>query len=69
MSAQVPCFLKLTDDVRFDKLGKVWCGVPCFLKLKIVQTLFTKQMAFRKNIKNDDILKTGCDYDQHYTLA
>ena len=28
-------------------LEKVWCGGLCFHKLKIVQTLFTKGMAFK----------------------
>ena len=46
MSAQDPCFDKLTADVSSGWLGKVWCGGPCFHKLKIVQTLFIKRIAF-----------------------
>ena len=46
MAAQGPSLNKLTADVSSGWLGKVWCGGPCFHKLKIVQTLFIKQMAF-----------------------
>ena len=45
MSAQVPCFLKLTTDVQ---LGMVWWGVPCLLKLKIVQA-FSVPCTFHVN--------------------
>ena len=47
-SAQGPCFNKLTTDVSSGYLGKVWWGEPCFHKLKIVQTHFTKQMDFSR---------------------
>ena len=45
-SAQGSCFHELTADVSCGYLGKVWWGGSCFHKLNIVQTLFTKWMAF-----------------------
>ena len=48
MSAQGLCFHKLTADVSSGSLEKVWWEGPCFHKLMIVQTLFTKRMAFIK---------------------
>ena len=44
MAAQGPSLNKLTADVSSGWLGKVWCGGPCFHKLKIVQTLFIKRI-------------------------
>ena len=46
VSAQGPCFHKLTADVSSGWLGEVWWGGPCFHKLKIMQTLLIKRMAF-----------------------
>ena len=44
-SAQAPYFLKLTADVTTSGwLGKVCWGLPFFLKLKIMSTLFTKPL-------------------------
>jgi hypothetical protein len=48
---QGPCFHKRTAAVSSGYLGKVWWEGPCFHKLKIVQTLSTKWMAF--NILRD----------------
>ena len=47
-SAQGSCFHKLTADV-----GKVWWGGSFFHKLKIMQTLFTKWMAFNNHLPVD----------------
>ena len=55
-SAQVPYFLKLTADVTTSGwLGKVCWGLPFFLKLKIMETLFTKPLeTVRKTIFKAD---------------
>ena len=49
----------LYDEIQFSSMFKlksirfetVSAQVPCFLKLKIVQTLLTKQMAFRSSLQ------------------
>ena len=45
-SAQGSCFHKLRADVSSGYLGKVWWEQSFFHKLKTMQTLFTKWMAF-----------------------
>ena len=62
MSAQVPCFLKLTADVSSGYLEKLWWGVPCFLKLKIVPNCLdldlNGQKIKKKNPKTIDMIAT-----------